>query len=163
MTERAPARTRVLVIDDDEKLTALLTEYLGGFGYTVQAAAHPDDGLRAVRTDPPDLVILDVMLPAMDGFAVCRKVRETSSVPIIMLTARGEAIDRVIGLEVGADDYITKPFEPRELVARVRSVLRRAGRSAGPDHLPAAFEPHFAGGITGQVVVVVLAEQWTQV
>jgi DNA-binding response OmpR family regulator len=125
MTERDPTRTRVLIIDDDEKLTALLTEYLGGFGFAVRSAAHPNDGLRILRADPPDLVILDVMLPGMDGFAVCRKVRETSRVPIVMLTARGEVTDRVVGLEIGADDYLPKPFEPRELVARVQAVLRR--------------------------------------
>ena len=82
-------------------------------------------GLRMLKSDPPDIVILDVMLPEMDGFAVCRKVRETSRVPIIMLTARGEVMDRILGLELGADDYLAKPFEPRELVARMQAVLRR--------------------------------------
>jgi len=116
---------RVLVIDDDEKLTELLTEYLGGFGFTVRAAAHPEEGLRALRADPPDLVVLDLMLPGMDGLAVCRKIRETSRVPIVMLTARGDVTDRILGLELGADDYLPKPFEPRELVARIQAVLRR--------------------------------------
>ena len=132
MTESTPAHTRVLIIDDDEKLTELLTEYLSGFNYTVQSAAHPADGLRMIKTDPPDLLILDVMLPGMDGFAVCREVRETSHLPIIMLTARGEVTDRVVGLEIGADDYLPKPFEPRELVARIQAVLRR-GESYGDD------------------------------
>jgi DNA-binding response OmpR family regulator len=91
----------------------------------VRAAAHPDAGLRALRSEPPDILILDVMLPGMDGFAVCRKVRETSRVPIVMLTARGEVTDRIGGLERGADDYLPKPFEPRELVARIQAVLRR--------------------------------------
>ena len=86
---------------------------------------HPDDGLRALQADPPDIVVLDVMLPGMDGFAVCRKVRETSRVPIVMLTARGGVMDRIVGLELGADDYLPKPFEPRELVARLQAVLRR--------------------------------------
>ena len=117
--------TRVLLIDDDERLGALLTEYLGRFGFEVKAATHPDAGLRMLKTESPEIVILDVMLPDMDGFAVCRKVRETSRIPIIMLTARGDVMDRVVGLELGADDYLPKPFEPRELVARMQAVLRR--------------------------------------
>jgi DNA-binding response OmpR family regulator len=125
----APVTTRVLLIDDDEALNALLTEYLARFGMSVRAVAHPEEGLRAVKADPPDLVVLDVMLPGMDGFAVCRKVRETSRVPIVMLTARGDVMDRVVGLELGADDYLPKPFEPRELVARIQAVLRRAAQS----------------------------------
>ena len=129
MTDRGPARTKVLILDDDEKLNALLTEYLGGFGFSVRTFGHPDDGLRALKTDPPDIVVLDVMLPGMDGFAVCRKVRETSRVPIVMLTARGEVTDRIVGLELGADDYLSKPFEPRELVARIQAVLRRGSAS----------------------------------
>src|SRR5689334_14405829 len=125
MTTRTAAGTRVLIIDDDERLTALLTEYLAQFGFVVQAVADPESGLRALKRDPPDLVILDVMLPDMDGFSVCRKVRESSRVPIVMLTARGDVMDRIVGLELGADDYLPKPFEPRELVARVQAVLRR--------------------------------------
>jgi DNA-binding response OmpR family regulator len=121
-----PARTRVLLIDDDEKLGALLTEYLGQFSFAVKAVADPEEGLRALGADPPDIVVLDVMLPGMDGFAVCRKVRETSRVPIVMLTARGSVMDRIVGLELGADDYLPKPFEARELVARLQAVLRRA-------------------------------------
>ena len=128
--------TSVLIIDDDEGLNALLTEYLGRFGYSVRTATHPDAGLRALRTENPDIVILDVMLPDMDGFAVCRKVRETRRVPIIMLTARGDVMDRILGLELGADDYLPKPFEPRELVARMQSVLRR-GSATADDHVRA--------------------------
>jgi DNA-binding response OmpR family regulator len=116
---------RVLVVDDDEKLTELLTEYLARFGFAVRAAAHPEEGLRLLRADPPDLVVLDLMLPGMDGLAVCRKIRETSRIPIVMLTARGDVADRILGLELGADDYLPKPFEPRELVARIQAVLRR--------------------------------------
>ena len=125
MTSLAPEGPRVLIIDDDERLNSALTEYLGSFGFSVRAAAHAEAGLRAIRTDPPDLVILDIMLPGMDGLAVCRKIRETSRVPIIMLTARGGVSDRIVGLELGADDYLSKPFEPRELVARMEAVLRR--------------------------------------
>ena len=117
--------TRVLIIDDDERLNALLTEYLERFNFAVTTAVHPDAGLRALKSAQPDILILDVMLPGMDGFAVCRKVRETSRIPIIMLTARGDVMDRVVGLELGADDYLPKPFEPRELVARMQAVLRR--------------------------------------
>jgi DNA-binding response OmpR family regulator len=116
---------RVLIIDDDERLNELLTTYLGRFGYSVHAVTHPDAGLRALKTNPPDLVVLDIMLPDTDGLTVCRKVRETSRIPIIMLTARGDVADRIVGLELGADDYLPKPFEPRELVARMQAVLRR--------------------------------------
>src|SRR5262245_31009285 len=121
-------RTRVLLIDDDEALGALLTEYLEPFGFAVKAVAHPDGGLESLAAEPPDIVVLDVMLPGMDGFAVCRRVRQRSRVPIIMLTARGSVMDRIVGLELGADDYLPKPFEPRELVARLQAVLRRGTR-----------------------------------
>ncbi len=118
------------MIDDDEALGTLLTEYLGQFGFAVEAVTHPEEGLRTLQREPPDIVVLDVMLPGMDGLAVCRKVRETSRVPIVMLTARGSVMDRIVGLELGADDYLPKPFEPRELVARLQAVLRRG---APPD------------------------------
>lgn len=124
----SPGSTRVLIIDDDKRLNALLRDYLGRFGFSVRAETHPDAGLRALRADPPDLLVLDIMLPDTDGLAVCRKVRETSSLPIIMLTARGDVADRILGLELGADDYLPKPFEPRELVARMQAVLRRGAR-----------------------------------
>jgi DNA-binding response OmpR family regulator len=126
MTVVRSARTRVLLIDDDEKLNALLAEYLGRFNFSVRAVVRPEEGLRVLKADPPDIMILDVMLPEMDGFAVCRKVRESSRVPIIMLTARGDVMDRIVGLELGADDYLSKPFEPRELMARMQAVLRRS-------------------------------------
>jgi DNA-binding response OmpR family regulator len=129
----APARARVLLIDDDEALCGLLGEYLEPFGFAVKVANHPDDGLRAIASDAPDIVVLDVMMPGMDGFAVCRKVRETSRVPIVMLTARGGVMDRIVGLELGADDYLPKPFEPRELVARLQAVLRRGAHAAEDD------------------------------
>jgi len=122
-----PADKRVLLIDDDERLNALLTTYLGRFGFVVRAATHPEQGLRAIRSDPPDVVVLDVMLPEVDGFTLCRKIRESSRVPIVMLTARGEVTDRIVGLELGADDYLPKPFEPRELLARMQAILRRGG------------------------------------
>ena len=116
---------RVLVIDDDRKLCRLLSEYLGTAGFEVLTAHGAEDGLALERARHPDVVVLDVMLPGMDGFEVCRHLRRASSVPIIMLTARGEVTDRVVGLELGADDYVPKPFEPRELVARIHAILRR--------------------------------------
>ena len=144
MDARTP-RTRVLVIDDDEGLNTLLAEYLGRFGFTVTAVTHPDDGLRTLRAAPPDIVVLDLMLPGMDGFAVCRRIRETSRVPIMMLTARGDVTERIVGHELGADDYLPKPFEPRELVARLQAVLRRADGAAPPDVLRAGpIEVHVA-------------------
>lgn len=118
-------RESVLVIDDDRKLCGLLSDYLTQAGFEVTTAQCADDGLRLLRTRQPAIVILDVMLPGMDGFEACRAIRRFSSVPIIMLTARGEVTDRVVGLELGADDYMPKPFAPRELVARIQAILRR--------------------------------------
>ena len=115
----------ILIIDDDAKLNQLLKDFLKDFGFNVVTATHPTQGLKKLKQALPDLVILDIMLPEMDGFEVCKTVRQTSNVPIIMLTARGEVTDKVVGLELGADDYLAKPFEPRELVARIQSVLRR--------------------------------------
>ncbi len=115
----------ILLIDDDEKLNALLIEYLAKFDFAVTAATHPEEGLKRIEQLKPDLIILDVMLPSMDGFEVLRTIRKSNATPVIMLTARGEVTDRIVGLEIGADDYIPKPFEPRELVARIQTVLRR--------------------------------------
>ena len=120
-------KKKILVIDDDEKLNQLLSDYLAKFGFEVITFTHPQKGLKALKNEIPDLVILDIMLPDMDGFEVCKTIRQDHAVPIIMLTARGEVTDRVVGLELGADDYIPKPFEPRELVARIQSILRRSG------------------------------------
>jgi DNA-binding response OmpR family regulator len=124
--------TRILLIDDDEKLGELLTAYFKRFDMQLDAVTLPSAGLARIQRDKPDLVILDVMLPEQDGFEVCRAIRKTSSVPVVMLTARGEVTDRIVGLEIGADDYLPKPFEPRELVARIQNVLRR-GRSRSDD------------------------------
>lgn len=121
--------TRILLIDDDEKLEAPLAEYFERFDLTLVAAHHPAKGLEKLSQENFDLVILDVMLPDQDGFEVCREIRKSSSIPIVMLTARGEVTDRVVGLELGADDYLPKPFEPRELVARIQNVLRRTDGS----------------------------------
>lgn len=117
---------KILLIDDDEKLGELLHSFFQRFDLDLRMAHDPATGLQALAAEEPDLVILDVMLPGQDGFEVCRSIRKTSSVPIIMLTARGEVTDRIVGLELGADDYMPKPFEPRELVARIQNVLRRS-------------------------------------
>lgn len=118
-------KTNVLVIDDDLKLNSLLKDYLSRFDFSVQTASHPKKGLSSIKNTPPDIIILDIMLPDTDGLELCRIIRKSWDIPIIMLTARGEVTDRIVGLELGADDYLAKPFEPRELVARIQSVLRR--------------------------------------
>jgi DNA-binding response OmpR family regulator len=118
---------RVLVIDDDEKLLRLLAEYLPRFQIAVLTASSARRGLATLATEQPDLVVLDVMMPEMDGFETCRAIRKLGDTPILMLSARGEAMDRIVGLELGADDYMAKPFEPRELVTRINAILRRAG------------------------------------
>ena len=116
---------RVLLIDDDEALAPPLATYLRRFDLVLEAATRPSTGLALLRSQPFDAVILDVMLPEMDGFELCRAIRRESDVPIVMLTARGEVMDRIVGLELGADDYLPKPFEPRELAARLQTILRR--------------------------------------
>ena len=116
---------KILVVDDEPKIAEICQDYLNAAGYDVVTAMTGPDGLSAARREKPDLVVLDLMLPEMDGLDVCRTLRRESDIPIIMLTARVEETDKLIGLELGADDYITKPFSPRELVARVRVVLRR--------------------------------------
>lgn len=121
--------TRVLLIDDDRRHSELLRAYCKRFGIDVDCACDAGEGLRKLSRTEPDLLLLDIMLPGRDGFDVCREVRKSSNIPIIMLTARGDVIDRVSGLELGADDYVGKPFEPRELVARIQSILRRVGAS----------------------------------
>ncbi len=122
----------LLVIEDDPEIRTLLQDLLEGEGYVVHAAADATEADAALAVRAPDLVILDVMLPGESGLSVCRRLRATSVVPILLLTARGEEIDRVLGLEIGADDYLVKPFSPRELVARIRALLRRAQMAAPP-------------------------------
>lgn len=117
--------TRILLIDDDRKHSQLLQAYLKQFGISLDCAYDAQEGLRKLARSDPDLLLLDIMLPGRDGFDICREVRRNSNIPIIMLTARGDVIDRVSGLEMGADDYVGKPFEPRELVARIQTILRR--------------------------------------
>ena len=137
----SPPRPRVLVVDDDPALRQLLHDYLGLSGYRVDAAEGGEQMRRCMAQAMPDMVVLDIMLPGEDGLSLARALRQSSNVPILMLSARGEEIDRVVGLEVGADDYLAKPFSPRELLARVRALLRRAalpGPAAGSAGAPDA-------------------------
>lgn len=120
-----PMNERILIVDDEPKIVKLARDYLERSGYGVLTAVNGSTALAIARADKPDLVVLDLNLPGMDGLDVCRAIRRESDVPIIMLTARVEEMDRLIGLELGADDYISKPFSPRELVARIKAVLRR--------------------------------------
>src|SRR6266545_3731724 len=125
----------VLMIEDDEPLAAMLSEYLGSYGFAVTARATATDGLQLLRHGRFDALVLDVMLPDLDGFEVCRRVRAESDIPILMLTARGKDLDRIVGLELGADDYLPKPFNPRELLARLRAILRiRVAIEDDPKH-----------------------------
>ena len=124
------AMPRILLIDDDEHLAPPLASYFARFDFVLDSALRPSVGLAKLRGGGYDAAILDVMLPEMDGFALCREIRKQSDIPIVMLTARGEVMDRVVGLELGADDYLPKPFEPRELVARVQTILRRQRAAA---------------------------------
>jgi two-component system, OmpR family, phosphate regulon response regulator OmpR len=126
---------RLLLIEDDTRLAEMVQDYLGAAGFRVERAANAAAGLALAARDTFDAVILDLMLPDMDGLDVCRKIRARGAVPILMLTARGDAMDRVIGLEIGADDYLPKPFEPRELLARLRAILRRGRVANRPDLL----------------------------
>ncbi|MBI5292308.1 MAG: response regulator transcription factor [Chloroflexi bacterium] len=122
----------ILVIDDEPKIVEICRDYLTAAGFEVITAGDGPGGLAMARRQRPDLIVLDLMLPGMDGLDVCRELRRESNTPVIMLTARVEETDKLVGLELGADDYLTKPFSPRELVARVRTVLRRAAGSATP-------------------------------
>ena len=148
---------RILIVDDDEQIRDLLCTYLAGFNLETRGVGDGPSMRAALAAEAFDLVVLDLMLPGEDGLSLCRRLRETSRLPVVMLTARGEASDRVVGLELGADDYVVKPFEPRELVARIRTVLRRthpdaAGGLAAPTAAEDAAsaqgggeELHFAG------------------
>jgi DNA-binding response OmpR family regulator len=117
---------KILVIDDDSQLTTLLDEFFSSFNYKVIIQNNPINGIEYLKNNNVDIIILDIMMPEMEGFQVLRKIREFSSTPVIMLTARGEVTDKIVGLELGADDYMAKPFEPRELLARVQSIIRRS-------------------------------------
>ena len=131
--ETGAGRPRVLVIDDEENVCELVSLYFEKAGYEVICTGDGSEGIEMVRTQKPDMVILDLMLPGMDGLDVCKEIRRSSNVPLIMLSARVDEVDRVLGLEIGADDYVTKPFSPSELLARVKAVLRRAAYVPSPD------------------------------
>jgi two-component system OmpR family response regulator len=124
-----PAQTRLLLVDDEPSLRQPLAEYLSRQGFAVRQAEDAAKARSALIEETPDLVLLDVMMPGEDGLSLCRHLTEARDIPVILLTAKGEATDRIVGLEIGADDYVVKPFEPRELVARIRSVLRRAAKA----------------------------------
>jgi len=127
--------TRILMIEDDHRLASMVRAYLSDAGFEVAVADDAARGMLQLERNPPELVLLDLMLPDDDGLEVCRRIRARSAVPIIMVTARGETTDRVVGLELGADDYLPKPYDPRELLARIRAVLRRRGEAAAGDVL----------------------------
>src|SRR5215204_2994485 len=123
----------ILVVDDERNIVQLARLYLRNEGYQVEAAGNGREALEKVRQTNPSLILLDLMMPEMDGWEVCKQLRKTGDIPIIMLTARDDDIDKVVGLELGADDYVTKPFNPRELVARVKAVLRRSQNTPDQD------------------------------
>src|SRR3954471_5868660 len=123
----------ILIAEDEASIVDLASLYLTREGFTVHAARDGEEALEAARRVQPDLIVLDLMLPRVDGWEVCRRLRKESNVPVIMLTARDEDVDKIVGLELGADDYVTKPFNPRELVARIKAVLRRAQGGQDPD------------------------------
>ena len=137
-----PSPTRLLLVDDEARLREPLADYLVRQGFEVTQAGTAAEARARLDAGPADLVLLDIMMPGEDGLSLCRHLAEARSVPVIFLTARSEATDRIVGLEIGADDYVVKPFDPRELVARIRSVLRRAVRGAAPaaDDQPYEFE-----------------------
>jgi two-component system OmpR family response regulator len=124
-------RPHIVVVDDDQQIRELLSQVLDQYGFSTRAVADGRELNRALAEQAADLIVLDLMLPGDDGLTICRELRTRSATPVIMLTARGESVDRVVGLEVGADDYVAKPFDPRELVARIRTVLRRASAAPG--------------------------------
>jgi two-component system phosphate regulon response regulator OmpR len=150
MPSSKPASTlaHILIIDDDERLSEMLGSYLSSRGMVVERCFDGANGLRAVETGRFDALILDVMLPDLDGFEICRRVRARHDVPIIMLTARGDATDRVVGLELGADDYLPKPFDPRELLARLGAVLRRTRRAGAATTQDGGLPPLRFGRLT---------------
>jgi len=136
-------KKKILIIDDDSKLCDLLTSYLNRYGFNTESKNTPSAGLLKINKFQPDLIILDVMLPEMDGFETLKQIRKATETPVVMLTARGDTMDKIVGLELGADDYLPKPFEPRELLARIQTVLRRFQRTPSPDSDKST---HYASG-----------------
>jgi len=149
----------VLIVEDEPKIAALLRDYLAASSYRVSVLETGDGAIEWVRTHAPDAILLDLMLPGADGLAICRGVRAFSNVPILMVTARVEEIDRLLGLELGADDYICKPFSPREVVARVRAVLRRVAAPAGNEPAPIHLdEERFEASVRGKPLTLTPVE-----
>jgi two-component system response regulator BaeR len=149
----------VLVVEDEPKIAALLRDYLAASGYHVSVLERGDGAVEWIREHAPEIVLLDLMLPGSDGLAICRGVRAFSNVPIVMVTARIEEIDRLLGLELGADDYICKPFSPREVVARVRAVLRRASAPAAGESSPIQLdEERFEARVNGKPLTLTPVE-----
>lgn len=144
----ADSRTRILVVDDDVKLCRLIRDYLEPMGYEVSAAHTGPEGVNAALREPFAALILDLMLPGMDGFNVLRRIRESSNVPVLMLTGRGEEPDRIVGLELGADDYLPKTFSTRELLARLRAVIRRSMMTASPGESQDRAKPVTVGNLS---------------
>jgi two-component system, OmpR family, response regulator ChvI len=144
---------RVLIVDDDQGLRTVLAAALGDEGFVVTQAGDGAAGLRLFDSDGADLLILDILMPEMDGLEVCRRLRRKSAVPIVLLSSRGDEVDRVTGLETGADDYVTKPFSTRELVARIRALERRVGAAPAPASAPAP-APSLASALGGEVLEV---------
>src|SRR5438094_726235 len=134
----------ILVVEDEQAIASFVAAYLRKDGFDVRMTASGREALSLVGSDPPSLVVLDLMLPDLDGMEVCRRIRETSTLPVLMLTARDDDIDKIVGLEVGADDYLTKPFNPRELVARIKSILRRSTQTQKSGRPPEAVMEHGA-------------------
>jgi two-component system response regulator BaeR len=153
------AAAHVLIVEDEPKIAALLADYLAASGFRASVLGTGEGAVEWIRTSEPDIVLLDVMLPGSDGFTICRGVRAFSNVPILMVTARVEEIDRLLGLELGADDYIVKPFSPREVVARVRAVLRRTQPPA-PDAEPPLHldEERFEARVRGKALALTPVE-----
>ena len=153
------AASHVLVVEDEPKIAALLRDYLVASAYRVSVLEQGDGAIEWIRAHAPDIVLLDLMLPGTDGLAICRGVRAFSNVPIVMVTARVEEIDRLLGLELGADDYVCKPFSPREVVARVRGVLRRASAAATKQPSPIELdEERFEARVNGKPLALTPVE-----
>ena len=126
---------KILVADDDRNIAELLRLYLEKEGYTVSVAGDGEEALARFSADSPDMVLLDIMMPKLDGWQVCREIRKKSNCPIIMITAKGETFDKVLGLELGADDYVVKPFDAKEIIARIKAVMRRTGKSSAENDI----------------------------
>jgi two-component system response regulator BaeR len=139
---KAPPMTHVMIVEDEPELAALVADYARAAGYRASVIGNGATALAAIEAAPPDLLVLDLMLPGLDGLALCRAVRAFSDLPIVMVTARVEEVDRLLGLETGADDYLCKPFSPRELMARIKVILRRTRRDSPPAPLQVDMDAH---------------------